>query len=172
MPHLVTPSAATSRIEYPFEPRSTRLLRPGQFWAVPLSNGRFACGRVLQLWGSRLFSMSRGFFGGLHDWVGDAPPTAADVASSPIVEHGVMHIRAITRTGGVVLGCRALEADGVEVPLFASAHGVEAELLRGADAVRPLAADEAERYPMLAYWGFAAVQVHAERRFVSSGRSG
>ena len=33
--------------KYPFEPRSNVHLRPGQFWGVPLSDGRWACGRVL-----------------------------------------------------------------------------------------------------------------------------
>ena len=34
-------------IAYPFEPKSITYLRAGQFWAVPLSDGRFGCGRVL-----------------------------------------------------------------------------------------------------------------------------
>src|SRR6266700_932410 len=33
--------------EYPFEPKSNTHLLPGQFWGVPLSDGRWACGRVL-----------------------------------------------------------------------------------------------------------------------------
>ena len=33
--------------EYPFEPKSNAHLLPGQFWGVPLSDGRWACGRVL-----------------------------------------------------------------------------------------------------------------------------
>lgn len=31
-------------ITYPFEPKSIAYLRAGQFWAVPLSDGRFGCG--------------------------------------------------------------------------------------------------------------------------------
>ncbi|HZP14788.1 MAG TPA: hypothetical protein VFA96_03115 [Nocardioides sp.] len=33
--------------EYPFEPKSNTYLVSGQFWGVPLSDGRWACGRVL-----------------------------------------------------------------------------------------------------------------------------
>ena len=33
--------------KYPFEPKSNAHLMPGQFWGVPLSDGRWACGRVL-----------------------------------------------------------------------------------------------------------------------------
>jgi hypothetical protein len=32
---------------YPFTPKWNRYLLPGQFWAVPLSDGRFGCGRVM-----------------------------------------------------------------------------------------------------------------------------
>jgi len=35
--------------KYPFEPKSNAHLRPGQFWGVPLSNGRWTCGRVLSM---------------------------------------------------------------------------------------------------------------------------
>jgi hypothetical protein len=34
-------------VTYPFVPRSNAKFRPGQFWAIPLPDGRFACGRVL-----------------------------------------------------------------------------------------------------------------------------
>ncbi|WP_104434997.1 Imm26 family immunity protein [Kineococcus xinjiangensis] len=38
---------ASTHPGYPFQPRSTSYLQPGDFWAVPLSDSRFACGRVL-----------------------------------------------------------------------------------------------------------------------------
>ena len=38
-----------ARPKYPFEPKSNAHLRPGQFWGVPLSNGRWTCGRVLSM---------------------------------------------------------------------------------------------------------------------------
>ncbi|WP_242624328.1 Mu transposase C-terminal domain-containing protein [Micromonospora kangleipakensis] len=37
----------TDPSRYPFAPRSNRHLRAGQYWALPLRNGRFACGRVM-----------------------------------------------------------------------------------------------------------------------------
>jgi hypothetical protein len=33
--------------KYPFEPKSNTHHLPGQFWGVPLSDGRWAYGRVL-----------------------------------------------------------------------------------------------------------------------------
>jgi len=32
---------------YPFIPKSNRYLEVGQFWALPLSDGRYGCGRVM-----------------------------------------------------------------------------------------------------------------------------
>ncbi|MDP2630376.1 MAG: hypothetical protein Q8P56_03125, partial [Candidatus Uhrbacteria bacterium] len=63
-------------ITYPFRPKTNKNLIPGQFWGVPLKNGRFACGRVLQIpkkgsgLGERIL-----FLAGLMDWIGDEPPT-------------------------------------------------------------------------------------------------
>ena len=39
---------------YPFRPKSTAELEAGQFWSIPLPDGRFACGRVLQMNGSQI----------------------------------------------------------------------------------------------------------------------
>src|SRR6476469_9439644 len=93
---------------YPFVPKSTAVLRPGQYWAVPLPDGRFACGRVVQVGCSTIPTPSRAFFGGLHHWIGAAVPSAEDIAGRPIVAWGVMHIRAIANLGGEVLGERDL----------------------------------------------------------------
>lgn len=165
-------TVAGPQLRYPFEPRSTRLLRPGQFWAVPLPDGRFTCGRVLQLWGSHLPSLSRGFFGGLADWVDDRPPTAEAIAGTAVVAHGVMHVRSIVSTGGVILGHRPLD-DAAALPHFASDHGGTATmLLRGADGVRPLDAAEARNYPVLTYWGATTIRELAERRFARDAGPG
>lgn len=96
---------------YPFRPRSNRWLEPGQFWAIPLADGRFGCGRVMASPASIGPRMS--FVAGLMDWVGDAPPTEADLAARDVVRQGTAHIKTITETGGEVLGCRALQRDGL-----------------------------------------------------------
>ncbi len=87
-------------------------MRPGQFWSIPLRDGRFACGRVLRI-------EPRGrtrFIGALLDWVGDAPPTAEAIAGRPVLEVGNVHVRAIGFDGGAIVGERPLEADGITVP--------------------------------------------------------
>src|SRR5258705_838794 len=34
---------------YPLIPKTTAHLRPGQFWSIPMADGRFGCGRVLRV---------------------------------------------------------------------------------------------------------------------------
>ena len=147
-------------------PKSTASLRPGQFWSVPLSSGRFACGRVLQLGGEALPSQSRCFFGGLHNWVGVEPPTSASIAGAGFLAFGAMHIRAITRIGGEILGMRALQHDGIEMPLLLSAPGGRGTMvLSGAARVRAARHDEWGKFPVLGVWGYGVIRKEAERHF-------
>jgi len=67
------------RIKYPFQPKSTAHLRPGQFWAVPLHRpgfldypGWYGCGLVLDV----VEKSRRWFLAGLLDWADAMPPTA------------------------------------------------------------------------------------------------
>ena len=101
---------------YPFTPKSNAQLEPGQFWSIPLSDGRFGCGRVLRIDRDRSYGARILFVGGLLDWVGDAPPSAEAIAGRPVLGLGVMHVRAISFGGGRVVGERPLEADGIEPP--------------------------------------------------------
>jgi hypothetical protein len=99
--------------DYPFVPRSNAHLLPGQFFSFRLSNGRYACGRVLKTrWphqpGSR--SLIRV---GLMDWSGDASATADDLAGRRVLEQGYAHVRIVARYGATIDGCRLLEADGI-----------------------------------------------------------
>jgi len=100
-------------VEYPFVPKSNRHLRRGQFWAIPLSNGRFAAGRVTAV---PAFGPAdrTGVVVGLMDWSGDREPTADDLIGRTIL--GVQaHTRyeAISKTGGSVLGYLPLELDRI-----------------------------------------------------------
>ena len=152
---------------YPFKPKSTQGLVPGQFWGIPLSGGRFACGRVLELNAPTIPTPTRSFFGGLHDWIGTEPPTADAISRSGFVDHGVMHIKAITEIGGKVLGIRPLAADGSDLPTLLSAMGGKgAMILRGATPVREALVTEWGKLPVLGYWGYDYIQVIAEQKLV------
>jgi hypothetical protein len=155
----------TRRTEtFPFRPKSTASLRPGQYWAVPFGSGLFACGRVLQLGGDHIAVQSRAFFGGLHRWAGRTPPTAETIAGAGFVRFGVMHIRAITETGGQVLGERSLESDGIALPTLLSAQGgAGTKILRGADTSRNAREEEWGTLPVLSVWGYGFITRLAER---------
>jgi hypothetical protein len=149
---------------YPFEPKSTRSLTPGDYWAVPLADGSFACGRVLQTEGDHLPTPSRTFFGGLHAWLGTSAPTSEQVAGATFVDFGIMHIRAIVRVGERVLGNRPLEADGIELPLMLDAHGgPTARVVRGAQTLRTARREEWGTLPVLGFWGYDFIQTLAEK---------
>ena len=97
---------------YPLVPKSTAHLRPGQFWSIPLADGRFGCGRVLRVDHERRTS----FVGAILDWVGDAPPTSDAIAGAPILSVGNAHVRLISHGGGAILGERSLDDDAIVVP--------------------------------------------------------
>lgn len=148
------------------QPKSARDLKPGQFWGIRLDDGRYGCGRVLQVGGDRLPTPRVSFFGGLMNWVGERPPTDTEIANAPVLAFGVMHLRAITRVGTGVLGERALELDAIDVPTLLSAMGGDGCLvLRGAQAIRRADPSEWGRYPVLGFWGYDYIKQLAEHRF-------
>lgn len=98
--------------QYPFEPKSNKLLRAGQFWAIPLADGRFAAGRVMAVpaFGEK---DTRGFVAGLLDWIDTAPPDAEAIAGRSVVAQGKTRVEAVSKTGGLILGLRPLELDAL-----------------------------------------------------------
>ncbi len=115
-------------------------LRPGQFWSVPLSDGRFGCGRVLGVEREPGYGSRTWFLAGVLDWIGDDPPTADSIADAPLLETGHAHIDVIASDAGVVLGERALETDGLTAP--------------ATDTV-------------MSYWGAGYPKKRVERRFIT-----
>lgn len=153
------------QISYPLSIKSTAYLQPGQYWAVPLKSGKFACGRVIQLW-----SLSRKYFlCGLMDWLGDAPPDAESIAGCRTVEQGCTRIEAIHITGGMILGYRPLELEDIMPQMFCSQQVFASHcmLKRGFDDVRPATREEWEKYPTFSFWGYGLVPILAERYFGS-----
>ena len=99
---------------YPLIPKSTAYLRPGQFWSIPMADGRYGCGRVLL---PRAGGSGRTrFIGAILDWVGDAPPSSDAIAGSDVLTVGNAHVRLVSVSGGAILGERSLEADGIDPP--------------------------------------------------------
>jgi hypothetical protein len=159
-----------ARPSYPFEPRSNAYLKPGQFWGVPLSDGRWACGRVLAIMtqaGNYFPLNSRMFLAALMDWEGDQPPTAEDLTAHRVVAEGWAHILLIENSGRFILGERDLELDSIR-GLRAVTHrsGGTVMLYEGATPLRPATQHEAATMPVLSTWGSKFIAVLAERLFV------
>lgn len=164
---------APARPAYPFVPKSNRWLEAGQFWAVPLSDGRFACGRVLDVpWEPDIHVLvsRKTFLAGLLDWVGDAPPTEEAIAGAGLFAQGFAHVKAITTTGGDVLGQRDLEADEI-VPALWRSHegGGTVWVYEGARRLRAATATDRD-LPLMTTWGYSVISVLAEQRLADHSR--
>jgi hypothetical protein len=152
---------------YPFVPKSTAYLQPGSFWSIPLENGLFACGRVIQMSEREDGRLdSRCFLAGLLDWVGEQPPSSETIAGCKTIDQGAVHVKTIYENQGQVLGHRPLEMDGIEPWVFrsqAARHGCY--LQRGYVYLRPATMEELERYPVFSTWGYRVIKILAEMQF-------
>ena len=154
---------------YPFAPKSNAYLRAGPFWAVPLSDGRFGCGRVLDVpRGGDLHvpANSRMFLAGLVEWVEPRPPTTDSIAGADLIAQGFAHIKTILTTGGAILGWRDLATDAI-VPDRWRSHvaGGTVWLYEGARRIRP-ATDDDRYLPVMGTGGYSVLRLLAEQRFV------
>jgi hypothetical protein len=99
-------------VAYPFTPKSNRHLSPGQYWALPLRDGRFACGRVMAV--PAFGPTDRvGVVVGLMDWLGDELPSSELIAGHSVLEQAKSRFDTINNTGGEVLGIRPLDLDNL-----------------------------------------------------------
>ena len=104
-----------SETQYPFAPKSTRLLERGQFWAIPLDGERYGAGCVL---GSRTVGgkpSTRMFIAGVVQWCGFQPPTPEELHGLSVVKFGYAHIKTITESGGKILGKAKLQLSGTPI---------------------------------------------------------
>ena len=156
----------TKRLSYPFVPKSVNWLIAGQFWALPLSDGTFGCGRVIEVPPAEVRTSRVTFLAGVLDWHSAVAPTSDSIAGARCLDQGQAHIRAITRTGGEILGFRDPAEDGIEPWLFRGAHfWKNSQVFRGLVPVRPQTPKD-EELPVLSTWGYNVPCVRAESRFV------
>jgi hypothetical protein len=102
-------------MKYPIKPKSTSKMEQGQFWSVPIGDGRFSCGVVLAVVVNSGKKDSRIFLAGLLDWVGDFPPSAEKLDECSVLDKGFAHIKTITETGGELLGKLEIDLGFLEV---------------------------------------------------------
>ncbi len=142
-------------------------MKEGQFWDIPLSNGKYACGRVLQLDYSAGKRHSRSFLAGLIDWVGEDLPTSDVIAGAKLLEQGTAHIRTIAFVGGEIRGSRPLDQDGI-TPFFELSHmpGIDCRLMQGFVTLRLATLEEQMSLYIQSSWGLGVIKLRAEDYFV------
>ena len=137
---------------------------------VPLSDGRWACGRVLAVKtepDAYFPGNSRTFLAALMCWQGDEPPRAEAIAGRQVLAQGWAHVRSIQRNGQMILGCRDLGLDGIRGRReVADRGGGTMMLCEGATPLQPATRAEAAGMPVMSTWGFKVISVLAERLFV------
>lgn len=147
---------------FPHVPKSSKTLELGDFWSIPLDDGRFACGRVIGRWPASWRGSQRGFFAGLLDWVSDSPPTAGAIAGALTLIQGGAHIKTILATGGAILGNRPLELDSISPQLFIEhPDNRTAHVFRGMEQIRVASEEEVRRLPRLSQFGFMFMREYA-----------
>jgi hypothetical protein len=153
---------------FPHIPKSSKTLEPGDFWSIPLNDGRFACGRVVARWPADWRGSQRGFFAGLLDWVSDSPPTATAIAGAGTLIQGGAHIKTIVATGGAILGNRPLEMDGIGPKSFIEfPDNKHAHVFRGMEQFRVASDEECRTLPRLNTFGFMFMREYANHHFCS-----
>lgn len=150
---------------YPFRPSSNRSVRSGQFWALPLREGWFGCGRVLDLPEGSFPGQRTMFLAGLIDWFGLEPPSAESIAGAPLLAVGSTHIKCVQETGGMILGHRSLEADGIVLPRFVDAPGPDPGVYEGLRWIGHADRREMLELPRCPVWGFLMIQIKAQQRW-------
>jgi len=148
--------------KYPFVPRSNRQLSVGDFWSIPLADGRFACGRVLEIQPDDTWAI----WAGLLDWVGTDPPTFDAIAGRKTVEEGQMHVISIKSVAGRVLGHRPLELDKLKPRRMKSQMERRGcMLVQGFKTLGRITDSQFRRLPTQSTWSREGILHKAQRRF-------
>jgi hypothetical protein len=160
------------KLTFPFVPKSTAALVPGHFWALPLSDGSFGCARVMDLKPPGIIGARSLFLAAVLEWHAQVAPTSEAIAEAKCLDQGQVHLKAITQSGGCILGHRALELDHIEPWEFRGAeHHPNSFVYKGLQPVRPQEPADG-RLPVLSAWGFLVEVQVAERRFIRGSQAG
>jgi hypothetical protein len=154
------------KIIYPFVPKSNAGLVPGQFWSIPLSNGRFACGRVIQLLpeSTKYPGSTKIFLAGLMDWIGNEPPTEQTIAGHKTTAQAAAHIVTILDNGGKIDGWRDLSLDEISTnySLSQSMASPAQNVVQGFITLRPANQLDAN-LDTFSSWGRGFIKLLAEK---------
>ena len=156
-------------VDYPLIPTSEHDLRAGQFWSIPLSDGRYGCGVVMEV--DQMENVDY-FHGVLLDWVGRSRPTVQDVvAATEILGKRSCGVLAITVGDGQIEG--QVDVDDLHVSLPEEVVGPATgpiEVYRGSRMLRQATdVDRASLQPR-GMGSIGSFRVSAERNLVTTRR--
>ncbi|WP_445364512.1 Imm26 family immunity protein [Microbulbifer sp. ANSA003] len=148
---------------YPHIPKKASEIKEGEFFYIPLSNGSFACGRLLAI-EKKSGRKTKSILVGLHDWAGENYPTKEDIHNCAIIEQGVMHINSIGHVGGQVIGFKPLSEDNLEpMPQFEAGY-----LIQGFDNLGEIPTEEYDNYTRRVTYGLNVIRLKAEHHFIKN----
>jgi hypothetical protein len=154
---------------YPFQPKSSKNLRAGQFWPIRLPDGGFACGMVLDV----VSDSRREFLAGLIDWHGPEEPLPIAIEGRALVAQGIGHVKMILEGYGWITGTLPPEVNPPS-PILWTDHlgGREWGLFLGLTLVKRIGPDEAENHPRRRTWGYNVINLLAaeETKTHNTGR--
>ena len=154
--------------KYPFIPKSTTFMREGHFWDIPLSNGQYACGRILQFDYSTGKKNSRSFLAGLIDWVGDNPPTYETIAGAGLLVQGFTHVITFVRNNWSIIGFRSLVEDHIEpITMLDQMPTKNCWIRKGYELIRLASIEERKSLFIQSTWGYSEIKIYAEAYFVT-----
>ena len=145
---------------YPFVPERASQIEDGEFFSIPMKDGRYACGRILLI-ERKSGRKTKNLLVGIHHWCGDKKPTPEDIHQRPIIEQGEIHINAIGYMGGAVLGHKCVHEDDL-TPLMQIYAG---SYMLGFDNLGQASNEDYGRYSSRGSWGLDFARLLAESHF-------
>jgi hypothetical protein len=102
------------------------------------------------------------FLGGLLGWHAKGEPTSESIAGARLLEQGAMHVLAIQRSGGQVLGNRPLELDALSPLECINGNVVQV----GYTPLRLWQREDTDRLPTFSTWGYNYITLRAHKQFL------
>lgn len=154
---------------FPFVPKSNAFLLPGHFWPIPLRDGRFAAGVVLNV-PSRMvrsdFAGSRRMVViGLLDWSGPSMPDVRALNGVTLRECGDAHVRSIVLTSGGRGIIGRLDAMPTELSYLSHGGGPGVWVMVNGQPDHPASAEERVKLEVWETWGLIVIEGLANKHF-------
>ena len=151
---------------YPHVPKSTKTLQLGDFWAIPLDGGEFACGRVISF-KDRNGKQDLRMFLGLVCSTG-FPLRRLRLRASRVRRHSYRGKRTCARSWprAALSSATARWSRTVSSPPYAVAVPAYrlCRVLRGFDPVRPATPDDIRELPVLVTFGLTSMRQRANSK--------